>query len=272
MLSKIQNLLYGFRHENRDTIAYWQLKKQLAGIPRFTPGRVVVPGWDLQYVDAQALLSCFDVIVVKRWNDFSSEKSDPLILDCGANIGISVLHYKRLFPHARITAFEPDHAICEVLRRNLSISHARDVTVVEAAVWTEAGMHPFLVEGADGSRLCTSLPSTSGYMVKTVRLADYLAAEPVDFVKMDIEGAESDVILDCARQLHHVRSMIIEFHLMNNRSEKLVTTLGVLAKAGFSVAINSYGAWVDLVHKTTPRPPGSLESDQYALVAAWRDN
>jgi FkbM family methyltransferase len=276
----VRRLSLPFR-QNRDQAAFRQLSKALARIPRYTPGIACAAGWNLQYVDSAALLSCFDVVVVKRWNDFITFRDDPIILDCGANIGITVLHYKRLYPNARITAFEPDRRICNVLRRNLAVNNISDVKVVEAAVWKSEGQHEFFSEGADGSRLsdknstrnsglASLTPQGAWYTVETVRLADYLSESSVDFVKLDIESAESEVIADCTKYLHKVQNMVIEFHMMNERPQVLASTLSVLADAGFHVSVNSYGPWIDLTHKPTSPPTSKLEFDQYLLICAWR--
>jgi FkbM family methyltransferase len=147
--------------------------------------------------------------VVRRRNDFIARRRDPVILDCGANIGISAALQAALSA-ARIVAFEPDKGICEELRKNLIANGAEDVEVVEAAIWTAAGQHAFLSEGADGSRLIEQSAGPQGgneYAVRTVRFADYLG-ELVDFVKLDIEGAESTVLVDCADRLGNVESMV----------------------------------------------------------------
>ncbi|PWT94732.1 MAG: hypothetical protein C5B55_02245, partial [Blastocatellia bacterium] len=229
-------------------------------------------GLSLEYVDAPALLAIFEDAVVKRRNDFIALREDPVILDCGANIGITVLHYKRLYPKARIVAFEPDKEICKVLRKNLIANDADNVEVVEAAVWTTTGQHSFLSEGADGSRLVEQggrKSATNEYSVKTVRLADYLETGSVDFVKLDIEGSELEVLADCADRLANIDQMVIEFHLMNDAPQSVVQALELLSEARFNVSVNSYGPWVDLAHPVN-RADGDLTFDQYLHICAWR--
>lgn len=263
-----------------DRTALRRLRVALDTLPRYTPGAIAIPNWDLHYVDARSLLSCFETIVVKRWNDFSCSNLVPTILDCGANIGIASIHYKHLFPNAKITAFEPDPRVCQTLRRNLISNGAEDVEVVEAAVWTERGERTFFSEGADASRIVVSEENVSELLsltaagcecrVRTVRLADYLQKE-MDFVKLDIEGAESSVVSDCAPYLSNVANIVIEFHLTNSMPKGLATVVSALADSGFSVSVGSYGPWVDLMHKTSGSPNSSIEFNQYLLVCGWRE-
>jgi len=262
---------------NHDLVTYRQLQVKLAGVPRYQPGFITAGNWKLHYLDATSLLSAFDVVVVKRWNDFACEKKNPVILDGGANIGISTIHYKRLFPDAVITSFEPDPRACDLLRRNLAVNGIHDVEVVEKALWVNNGSASFFSEGADANRvvpagddlkhLTTLTPSAEELDVETVRLADYLARSEYDLVKLDIEGAEADVIVDCGDTLRNVSNLAIEFHLTNTRPRDLARTLETLAAQNFRVAVSSYGPWVDLLHQTSDAP--KLEFDQYLLISAW---
>ena len=264
---------------NQDLVTYRQLQVKLAGVPRYQPGMVTAGNWQLHYLDATSLLSAFDAVVVKRWNDFPCDKKNPVILDGGANIGISAIHYKKLFPGAVITSFEPDPRACDLLRRNLAANKIHDVEVVEKALWTSNGRTNFFSEGADANRVVreddeatqftTLTPTAKQCNVETVRLADYLAGTRFDLVKLDIESAEADVIVDCGDTLRNVNNLVIEFHLTNSRPRDLARTLETLAEQRFHVSVCSYGPWVDLVHQTSSSV-SKVEFDQYLLISAWR--
>ena len=262
---------------NQDLVTYRHLQVKLAGVPRYQPGVVTAGNWHLNYLDATSLLSAFDVVVVKRWNDFRCDKKDPVILDGGANIGISAIHYKKLFPGAVITSFEPDPRACDLLRRNLAANKIHDVEVVEKALWTSNGRMSFFSEGADSNRvvraddeikhLTTLTPNAKQFEVETVRLADYLARTKYDLVKLDIESAEAEVIVDCGDTLRNVNNLVIEFHLTNSKPLDLARTLETLAEQRFHVGVCSYGPWVDLLHQTSDA--SKVEFDQYLLISAW---
>ncbi|MCL4486510.1 MAG: FkbM family methyltransferase [Chloroflexi bacterium] len=250
---------------------FQQLVKLLGSAPRYQPGRISIPGWNLSFVDAASLLSNFEVIVVKRRNDFVSSRRDPRILDCGSNIGISVLHYKHIFPEAQITAFEPDPQVCQVLRRNLLANDVSEVDIVEAAVWKDDSRHWFSPDGADAGKIVDMpMESRDAILVKTVRLADYLSDGTIDFVKMDIEGAEAEVIVDCGGLLKNVRSMVIEYHYRMDHPQELAATINTLAGAGFRLSFNSYGRWLDMSYGKHPLTDDELGIDQFFLICAWR--
>lgn len=225
-------------------------------------------GWNLEFVDAASCISAFDYIVVRGWNDFTPGTTRPRILDCGANIGISVLHYKRLWPEAEIVAFEADPAICEVLGRNLRRNSASDVEIVQAALWDTEGEVTFQPDGADAGRVLTGVGGAVGIRVKTQRLADYLE-QPVDLVKMDIEGAETRVLADCRLCLPNVRRLIIEFHSLAECPGGLAPLLNTLEECGFYYFVNSGGTWTDFARPHTPYE-GWLE--QYLMIYAQSAN
>ena len=70
---------------------------------------------------------------MKETLKFCSTQPTPRILDCGANVGLASLYFKRLYPQARITAYEADPDIYQCLRNNLRRNGASDVETIQAA-------------------------------------------------------------------------------------------------------------------------------------------
>jgi FkbM family methyltransferase len=167
---------------------------------------------------------------------FKAKTDSPLILDCGANVGLSIRYFKKLYPQARIIAFEPDPQIFQVLQKNCEgLTH---VELHERAVWTENGFLEFTSDGSDAGRLTSLSGDRSTTKVKTVCLRDYLS-KPVDFLKVDIEGAEVEVLKNCSDLLIHVEHLFVEYHGFVDRSPHLSVLLEVLEKAGFRYHIES---------------------------------
>jgi len=230
-------------------------------------GRMQLLDWDLEYVDNPALANFIDQLLIRRVNDFIPDNDRPLILDCGANIGFSVLNYKRQFPKARVIAFEPDPQFAPILRRNLERNHAGDVQVVEAAVWIENSEMPWFSEGIDGSRLLDNQEIDDGSLkVKTADLMGYLT-EPVDLLKLDIEGAEYKVLDHIKNNLGNVKNIIVECHVNQTNLVEFSRTISILTQAGFHVTINSMGVWRDLIRQ---RPIEKFHWEQYFVISAWR--
>jgi len=178
---------------------------------------------------------------------FQTEVTNPYILDCGSNIGLSVIYFKRLFPTSKIVAFEPDTHICSLLQHNLQAFHINDVVVENKAIWTHDSLLTFTAAGSLGGRLSDDANKDPSHLdtitVPTVSLTPYLARE-VDFLKMDIEGPEVKVLESCAHLLHNVKRLFVEYHSDPLKEQELDHLLLILKNAGFRVYIKE--AWNNL--------------------------
>ena len=59
---------------------------------------------------------------------FEAENDQPMIVDCGSNINMSVIFFKLLYPRSRILAFEPYPYTFEVLKENVQVNGFADVS------------------------------------------------------------------------------------------------------------------------------------------------
>jgi FkbM family methyltransferase len=207
--------------------------------PRRTPGSIVLDRYTIRYTDLLTLCPQWKDIFVDRALAFHADTHAPRILDCGANIGLASLFFKSCYPSARITAFEADPAIADVLTVNLRANDAADVDVVSAAVWTGEGVLAFRPDGADSGRIAaTSAASNAPSLpVPAVRLREYLDRGPVDLLKLDIEGAEAVVLADCAASLSSVRALLVEVHEFDRDRRRAPEILRLLQECGFVYAI-----------------------------------
>lgn len=172
---------------------------------------------------------------------FYSEESDPVIIDCGSNVGISALYFKSIFPQARITCFEADPAIAEILKRNLKSNGAADVAVHQKAVWTHSKGVSFGSEGADGGSV---QDGGNTVFVPSVRFKEFLQQfDRIDLLKIDIEGAEVEVLSDCSEELYRVKYLYVEYHSLSDGPQELDKLLLVLKNNGFRYYINRIGAF-----------------------------
>jgi FkbM family methyltransferase len=221
--------------------AYWSTfikLKQLAHQARYQDADVEIQGVSLKVIDTTSFLAMYDEIFSSRIYKFKSDAPNPIILDAGANIGLSVLYFKQLYPNCQITAFEPDSKVFAVLQQNIRSAKLSDVTLINKAVWSSETVLQFMSEGADGGRMVQLEPETPLLInVETVRLRDYLD-QPIDFLKIDIEGAETEVLQDCRDLLHHVNCLFVEYHSFSNESQSLAQITSILHSAGFRLYIS----------------------------------
>ena len=178
-------------------------------------------------------------LFIENTYKFNTDKQSPKIIDCGSNVGLSIIYFKRLFPNAKITGFEPDKNLFNILKQNLKTFGYSDVELINKAVYTKNGTIKFLASGNVGGRICDE-ESKDTTELDTARLQDFLNEE-IDFLKIDIEGAEYDVIMDCKTQLKNVKNLFIEYHSLEKNEQKLDEILKVVKEAGFKYYIKE--AW-----------------------------
>jgi len=196
---------------------------------------------------------------------FACDRSDPTILDCGSHIGLSVAWFKQRFPKARIIAFEPDPESFQLLQTNVANNGLEGVELLNLAVAPARGTARFYgdfgVAAPTGSAHSLrqdwgAQRSDQSILVNTVPLGDYITG-PVDYLKVDIEGAETEVMKSIRTRLHLVRAVGLEFHGTGREAvadeEDLVR---LLRDSGFQVSVtpksrsifpSEISGWVDRV-------------------------
>ncbi len=189
-------------------------------------------GRRIEITDPCGYLLCYREIFLEQTYRFVANRPDPLIVDCGANIGMSAIYFKYLYPQARIIAFEPDPEIMRVLERNVNTFQLENIELYERAVWDSETELLFQRDGSIAGRLVDEGAAGSVIPVRTVRLRDFLDQD-VDLLKIDIEGAEYQVLQDCQDHLSRVAHVFVEYHGKPRESPNLHEVLRMLQRAGF---------------------------------------
>lgn len=207
--------------------------------------RTRILGMEVSFLDPYWLVEMFEEIFLRRQYAFESAKEQPLIVDVGSNIGLSILFFKRLFPAAAIIGFEPDPAAFRLLQRNVDANRLREVSLLNVAVYDGA---PFVQLYGDPTTPGSPQRSTrrgraggTSHKVPATRLSDHLA-EPVDYLKLDVEGAEGIVVEELERsgKLGLVERMAIEYHHHVDEEEDLLSDLlATLERNGFGYQLEA---------------------------------
>ncbi|BAY34800.1 methyltransferase FkbM family protein [Nostoc carneum NIES-2107] len=212
--------------------------ERLSKLPRRVPTKTSIFGHELLTVDAPSVLQVYDYYFQKRSCEFVTSLKKPRIIDCGANVGATVLYWKSLYPDSEIIAFEPDPEIFKLL--SINCKDLSSITLIQAGLWTFDGELEFLANGADGGHIAEFADEVTEEKVKVTipvkRLREYLS-EPCSMLKIDIEGAETDVLQDCADLLHNVENIFVEHHSFIEQPQRLSAFFAVLENAGFRIHI-----------------------------------
>jgi FkbM family methyltransferase len=170
---------------------------------------------------------------------FKSDTDKPRIIDCGANIGVSIIYFKKLFPQSTIIAFEADPYINQICNDNIRSLNLQNVTLHNFALWDEDGETFFETNSNDAGRVVGKEGEKAAVIsVKTRRLSHFLE-EKTDFLKIDIEGAETKVLTECNYLLKNVKALFIKYHAFKNQEDTLPEILGILKQNNFDYFIST---------------------------------
>lgn len=156
-------------------------------------------------------------------NKFLILPNDALIFDVGANVGIMSLHFAKKAPLGKVYAFEPTHFAIQKLNKNFSLNKdiAKNIQVIQTFIssdekkqseikafssWKidkEVGENQHPVHGGKAM-------STKG--VPTITIDEFVKEQKInrlDFMKIDTDGHEFDVLMGAKETVSNFRPQII---------------------------------------------------------------
>jgi len=166
------------------------------------------------------------------------------VVDIGANVGYFSLYVFARFPGSRVIAFEPIEGNFRLLEANRKRNAKLDWTLVRQAVFSKSGplvltMAPEDEYTADAT-IFDNARGGKEITVHAVTLAEILETSvrgPVDYLKLDCEGAEYDVLYGCPSDLfERIRTIVVETHPGREENqnkaalEHYLTSVGYLTK------------------------------------------
>ena len=107
--------------------------------------------------------------------------------------------------------------------------------IIAKAAWIHNDGVSFSSEGSDSGSI-----STGNINIPSIDLNQFLNQfSEIDFLKIDIEGAENTVIPHCTEALKRVNTLFLEYHSSYSESQKLDELLLILKNAGFHYYIKT---------------------------------
>jgi len=170
------------------------------------------------------------------------------ILDIGANIGCSAIFFSTRLPVADIFCLEPEETNYARLMLNLALNPNLRIRSHRAALWTHSRIlncsHDFRDGKEWGSRFVEIQPKGQAQPqtvagIDITELGRQSGFDQVDFLKMDIEGAEADLLRSdsfLSFLKNHVRCLAVEVHEEFIQIEEAVA---ILKSLGFHTKIIS---------------------------------
>ncbi|MBL7074573.1 FkbM family methyltransferase [candidate division KSB1 bacterium] len=192
------------------------------------------------------------LIPVKGYLKKYSIQRGDIVIDAGAYVGIfNLIASKMVGDEGRVIAFEPNRENYKKLLNNIKLNDVTNVTVLKKGLWSKntklqlnneyPGVSTFLFDRTKSEHVV---------FVPTVRLDDEvkkLGINTINFIKMDIEGAEIEAIKGCKKILKHndVKLAIASYHIVNGQKscfklEKLLSKLGYQTETSFPEHLTTY--------------------------------
>ena len=170
---------------------------------------LVYPKIYYQFLKEQFIYDMYQTSFLKR---------DDLVLDLGANIGaFSVLASKKVGKNGKVIAVEPNIEDYKTLDLNIRRNNCQNVTPINLGVGKE-------IEEKETSFFGRSFTCKLSTLEDI--LHDLSISERINFVKMDIEGYEVDVIRKSIRIFKNVDVISIECHATKKQIDQLLLPLG----------------------------------------------
>lgn len=141
-------------------------------------------------------------------------KKGDIILDIGANIGYYTLIFAKLVgENGKVYAFEPDPTNFAILKKNVEINEYKNVILIPKAVSNEnTKVKLYLSENNKGDHRIFDLHDGRKFVeVESVKLDDYFKdySGKINFIKMDIQGAEGRAVLGMCDLLNRNKNVKI---------------------------------------------------------------
>lgn len=224
----------------RNEREFYRLCDKWGGVERYKKSVISFLSYKFEVPDCLSFVHQFKDLFVDELYKFETKENVPLIYDCGSNVGTSCVYFKSLYPGARIKAFEAAPEIASLLKKNLAENNIEGVEITDKALWINNEGIEFSPDGADTGSL---YGGGNKIRVGTVRLKDLLEKEEnINMIKMDIEGAEADIIIDCRDVLYKSENIFVEYHSWNNEAQRLDEILRIMTMNQFRYYIAPVGS------------------------------
>jgi len=145
-------------------------------------------------------------------------KDTEIIIDVGANVGkYALLACKKVGNEGLVFALDPDTDCVRIIEKNKTLNKFENLVNIEAAMGDKDG-HVEFYQSFDGARHSTTwIPPHEARTIKVKQITlDSLMNEyklkKIDWLKIDAEGAEYDILVGGKEALNHTKNILLEVH------------------------------------------------------------
>jgi FkbM family methyltransferase len=186
-----------------------------------------------------------EIFIKEEYQYLVNLPKNCVIADCGANIGLATLYLKHKFPSCTIHAFEPDKKAFHLLQKNIEQNKIPNVVLHNVAVMDKEGtINFYTAKDTPASLMMSSNPERMNDIlieVPGIDFSSFVAANKPAALKIDIEGAEQDVIrhLSETNMLNIFEQIVMEYHHNIEGQSRFSEMLSLLERNNFNYNIVS---------------------------------
>jgi FkbM family methyltransferase len=145
---------------------------------------------------------------------FSLARPPSIIVDAGANAGMSAVYFALRYPGATIIAVEPETSNFVTLMKNAELFP--QIIPINAALWKHDGL-VHIQDGGLGHWAMRTIegrvPTRQAIRATTIQaLMQHLRIQQIDLLKIDVEGAECEILEEPSPWIGHVGVIWAELH------------------------------------------------------------
>jgi FkbM family methyltransferase len=240
-------------------------RHQLSRLFKTKPASETFLGYKIDFFNYGTFVYLFEEIFMQQTYFFESTNPMPVMIDCGSNIGLSILYLKNLYPDSKIIAFEPDPKTFLLLQKNIRQNKLTGVELHNKAITNYDGVIEFYRDQNKEGSLVMGLHPSRGAVaaskVECTSLSHFLDRK-VDFLKMDIEGAEALSFhdLDQKNKLANIQQLVLECHHNIQEAPILSEILPLLEKNRFKYQMSA-----------NLKSPYPKNTSQDVMIYAYKD-
>ena len=194
-------------------------------------------------VNTSDILVIWEIWKAKIYDDVRFPiREENVVVDIGGHIGGFAVRAARLAHRGHVYAYEASGKNYAILEKNRQLNNAQNLYIHNNAVSHQSGAMKFFMPSDNGA--LGSLMQESDSPMETVQattLTDIVienSLEQIDYLKMDVEGAEYDILLNCPSEtLSKVRRIVMEYHEFEGDHRDHRDLVKLLQSNGFHVEV-----------------------------------
>ena len=184
----------------KEIIKLWFYNKSISGNIKFglRGDNYITTFENKQFVTTSPLYRIVEDF--KFYTHFYEPKEADIIIDAGANQGFVSMYFSSLLnDKGSVYSFEPDNQNIDIIKENIALnpSYSAPIKIVDLLLWNKDEMVKFYEAGSVGFS-AHYIPDSDKIVLKRAITIDQWVNEnnisKIDFIKMDIEGAEIEAI------------------------------------------------------------------------------